>query len=204
MIKINASTLTEAMKTAALPDAGIAATSLRVPAAKPGVPTKPKLPKVLTPAKPPAPVKPTSSAIGGPTSEDLKKEADDDIRLQFIDKEGNVKAEASVEIADTPVKRRMGLSKRAFLPQGRGMFFDKAGAYWMKDVNFPLDILFLDKQGAVLERQHMPQVQEPDPLKPLYVSTSEKAAHALELPAGWCTKHGVQVGDTVRVAFSLT
>jgi uncharacterized membrane protein (UPF0127 family) len=123
----------------------------------------------------------------------------DAVTLQVISKEGQVKAEVSSEIADTPELRRQGLSKRACLPEGYGMFFDKVGAYWMKDVNFPLDIVFLDKQGTILEKQHMPVTQEPDPCKPLYVPQAKEAAHALELPAGWFERKGLEPGDRIRV-----
>ena len=127
----------------------------------------------------------------------------DEVILHFVDKAGNVKAEVSAEIAETPATRRMGLSKRAFLPAGRGMFFDKAGAFWMKDVNFPLDIVFLDKQGTVLEKLHMPQVEEPTALKPLYVSSSKEAVHALELPAGWFDMRGLATGMKLRPVESI-
>jgi uncharacterized membrane protein (UPF0127 family)/acylphosphatase len=123
----------------------------------------------------------------------------DDVKLQFVDPEGVVKAACLAEIADTPALRRRGLSYRGDLPEGRGMFFDKVGAYWMKDVNFDLDILFLDKEGTVLEKQHMPMLKESTDFRPLYVPTQEEAAHALELPAGWFEAQGLTVGDTITV-----
>lgn len=123
----------------------------------------------------------------------------DTVLMRFIDKEGNVKARVHTEVADTPEKRRMGMSKRAFFPPGYGMFFDKTGAYWMKDVEFPIDILFLDKQGTVLEKQHMPVDSEDGPIRPLYIPSSREAEHALELPAGWFDKNGLAVGDKVVV-----
>jgi len=124
---------------------------------------------------------------------------DDTVLVHIIDKEGNVKARVHAEMADTPAKRSMGLAKRAFLPSGYGMLFDKVGAYWMKDVEIPLDILFLDKQGTVLEKQHM----EPDNdvsdwfNRTLYVPSSKEAELALELPAGWFDANGLAVGDKV-------
>lgn len=130
----------------------------------------------------------------------INKSGEDLVHLQFTDKQGQVKCAVLVEVADTSRKRMRGLSHRRTLPAGYGMFFDKAGAYWMKDVNFPLDILFLDKEGAVLETQHMPVVTEPDPYKPIYVSKSDKAAYALELPAGWFDKQGLKSGVHIRVA----
>ena len=127
----------------------------------------------------------------------------DTVKLIVTDKEGNAKAELDAEIADTLLTRRIGLSKRAELPAGRGMFFDKIGAYWMKDVEFPLDIVFLSKNGSVLEKQHMPQLIQDADQAPLYESTDKTAAHALELPAGWFDEQGIVPGDRLQVALRL-
>ena len=124
----------------------------------------------------------------------------DKIKLTFVSGDGVVKAAATVELADTPETRRRGLSKRAELPDGTGMFFDKAGAYWMKDTYIPLDILFLDRYGTVLEKQSMFPVQEPDNMKPLYAPAHKEAVHALELPHGWFDRNKLSIGDRVKVA----
>ena len=120
--------------------------------------------------------------------------------LQVMAKTGELKAEIRAEIADTPETRRRGLSYRDELADGCGMLFDKAGAFWMKGVRFPLDIVFLDKQGEILEWQHMPRVADDDPLKPLYVPENNRAACALELPAGWYGQKGLTIGDRIKVA----
>jgi len=104
-------------------------------------------------------------------------------------------ADITMEIADTQEKRAMGLSGRSELPPGHGMFFDKAGAYWMKDVAFPLDLLYLDKTGQVIEIHHMP---DDDP-HTIYRPGNKEAEHAIELAAGWFDKQGFKVGDKVVV-----
>lgn len=124
----------------------------------------------------------------------------DGVTLNFVAPEGTVKAAVFAEIADTPELRRKGLSKRAELPAGSGMFFDKVGAYWMKDVNFDLDIVFLDKQGTVLEKQYMPKLAADDAERPLYVPQHAEAAHALELPVGWFDQHQLAPGDRLLPA----
>lgn len=120
----------------------------------------------------------------------------DVLNIQFVDGGGHVKAGALVEYAETPKDRGMGLSLRPDLDSGSGMLFDKVGAYWMKGVNFPLDILFLDKYGEVLEKHHMPVDKEG---VRLYAPVTLKAAHALELPAGWFDGQGLRVGDRIKV-----
>ena len=125
--------------------------------------------------------------------------APEKIRIQFLTKQGEVKGEAQVEVADTPELRRQGLANRHHLDPNGGMFFDKVGAYWMKGVNYPLDIVFVDPEGTVLEKQSMSIDFNPDAFgHRLYKPGSDKAAHAIELPAGWCDRHGVSAGDTVR------
>lgn len=120
----------------------------------------------------------------------------DRLKIQFVDGGGHVKAGTLVEYADTPESRRVGLSTRPDLGGVGGMLFDKVGMYWMKDVEFPLDILFLDKYGEVLERHHM-DVDRTG--RRLYAPVELKAAHALELAAGWFDARGLKVGDRVVV-----
>jgi len=60
----------------------------------------------------------------------------------------------NVELANTNASREIGLSYRTSMNQDEGMLFvfDKIGKYgfWMKDMNFPLDILWLDEEGRVI------------------------------------------------------
>lgn len=123
----------------------------------------------------------------------------DEVKVAFTGPDGAVKASAVLEVADTPETRAEGLSKRASLAEGRGMFFDRAGVYWMKDVNFPLDLTFVTKEGEVLETVAMPV----DKGGVFHYSPSArnavKAAHAIETPLGYLAAHGVQPGDLVVV-----
>ena len=77
-----------------------------------------------------------------------------------------------VEIADTPDKQKLGLSGRKSLPRDQGMLFifDKPGRYgfWMKDMNFPIDIVWFDTDNKIigvtknLQPTSYPQVFYPD------------------------------------------
>ena len=123
----------------------------------------------------------------------------DEVRVRFTAPDGTEKAAAVLEIADTPETRRIGLSKRASLEDGRGMCFDRAGVYWMKDVEFPLDLTFISKEGEVLETVAMPV----DRGGVFHYSPSAgnlpKAAHAVETPMGFLAAHGVVPGDVMTV-----
>lgn len=58
------------------------------------------------------------------------------------------------ELADTEEKRGLGLSGRPALPADRGLLFvfDQPGKYgfWMKDMNFPIDIVWLDAEKKII------------------------------------------------------
>lgn len=123
----------------------------------------------------------------------------DEIKVTFVGPDGEVKAAAVLEVADTPETRAAGLSKRASLDDGHGMFFDRAGVYWMKDVNFPLDLTFVTKEGEVLETVPMPIDKDGVFHYSPSVENAVKAAHAIETPLGYLAAHGVVPGDVVTV-----
>lgn len=64
------------------------------------------------------------------------------------------------EIADTDEKRTKGLSNRDKLAQNEGMLFifPKPSFYkfWMKDMKFPLDFIWIDKDTVVDVSENVP------------------------------------------------
>jgi len=81
------------------------------------------------------------------------------------------------------------------LPDDAGLLFKNGGAasYWMPGVPQALDLVFMRGDGMVLDVQKMAMVTDPAADLPLY-STTKVATHALELPEGWCARHGVSAG----------
>ena len=121
--------------------------------------------------------------------------------MQVLSSALNVpKAKFTAEVADTPETRRAGLSKRADLPDGRGMFFDVPGPFWMKDVAFPLDLVCMSKSGEIVDIQTMLPAFVPDFMQQHYQSDNPMAAYAVELPGGWCADHAVRPGDRIVIA----
>src|SRR6266567_4005667 len=66
----------------------------------------------------------------------------------------------SVEVATTSAQQQQGLSGRVSLPQNQGMLFIFTTAqrypFWMKDMKFPLDMLFIHKNKLVTIFQNIP------------------------------------------------
>lgn len=103
-----------------------------------------------------------------------------------------------VDIADTKEKRAQGLSGRALLPDGEGMLFvfDTPGKYpfWMKDMNFALDILWIDEHKTIV---HIIPFLTPQSYPTAYAS-ERNAQYVLELPAGTTATKGIEVGEGVE------
>lgn len=110
----------------------------------------------------------------------------------------------AVEIAATPEQRAQGLSGRAQLEPGRGMLFfhEEPGAhgYWMKDMHFAIDILWL-RNGRIVDVAHRAQPAAPGtPDAALRVYGPRVDADAvLEVPAGFARAHGWDVGARVAI-----
>ncbi|MFO7588767.1 MAG: DUF192 domain-containing protein [Gemmatimonadota bacterium] len=102
----------------------------------------------------------------------------------------------TVEIADTPALRERGLMHRDSLPANHGMLFvypdEEVRSFWMRNTRIPLDIAFLDRNGAILNVERMePQTDE-------NTFSAAPAMYALELPAGWFEAHDVGAGDRME------
>lgn len=104
-----------------------------------------------------------------------------------------------VEVATTAGQQEQGLSGRASLAEGAGMLFvfDEIATWgiWMKDMRFPLDIVWADDTGGVVTVAHD---ISPDTYPQVFYPT-EPARYVLEVPAGFTTVHGVAEGSKLMV-----
>ena len=104
-----------------------------------------------------------------------------------------------VSVADTEQKRELGLGGRSGLASNEGMLFifPKEGTYgfWMKDMRFPVDILWLSNDGTVI---YIQEKVSPDTY-PHVFTPGKKARYVLELPAGYSTEHHILVGDRTSI-----
>ncbi len=107
-----------------------------------------------------------------------------------------------VEVADTDDSRKLGLSGRDKLDEGKGLLFDftntdfKRPGFWMKDMNFSIDIIWI-KDGKVIDIKNDAPLP-PDDNLPVYYPPSE-VSHVLEVPAGWSAKNNITAGSTVSL-----
>ncbi len=105
-----------------------------------------------------------------------------------------------VEVMRTAEEKRQGLSGRMSLEANSGMLFlyDAPGyyAFWMPDMHFDIDILWL-REGKIVDlRTQVPH----DPGTPLPTYRPRAPADSvLEVNAGFSASHGWSIGDPVRL-----
>ena len=103
-----------------------------------------------------------------------------------------------VEVASTPEKQEKGLSGRKKLKENEGMLFvfDKSDQhfFWMKDMNFPIDIIWLDEGLSVIYiKKNVAPKSFPESFGP-----DKNAKYVLELISNFSEKNNLKEGDGAK------
>jgi uncharacterized membrane protein (UPF0127 family) len=105
----------------------------------------------------------------------------------------------TMQIANTDAERTQGLSGDAPLAPNSGMLFvfPQLGNYgfWMKDMNFPLDIIWVDDHFQVT---HIEQSLATSTYPTIYYPDAD-SLYVLEVPAGTASRLDINVGDTIQL-----
>lgn len=115
-------------------------------------------------------------------------------------------AKFTVEVAKTREKRNRGLGGREKMASDAGMLFifEKEDKYpfWMKDLKFPLDFIWIkkDKIVDILQNIPPPVPDQKDESLPIYVSR-EPIDKVLEINGGTAERLNIKVGDIVKFKF---
>jgi uncharacterized membrane protein (UPF0127 family) len=107
----------------------------------------------------------------------------------------------TVQLADTPEKRAQGLSGIKQITDNEGMLFlfsePQRPAFWMKGMNFPLDIIWIHGDTIVgISDNVKPMPNTGDDSLPKYYPPQD-SDKVLEVNGGWAFRHDVNVGDKV-------
>lgn len=104
-----------------------------------------------------------------------------------------------VAVANTTQEKETGLSNRTSLPQDQGMYFPFSTPsfypFWMKGMEFALDILFIKDNKVVTVFRNLPPAQGNFP--PVY-KPNQPADAVLEINAGLSQTYNINPGDTVK------
>ena len=116
--------------------------------------------------------------------------------LQIVTHDGHVHR-FHVEIADNDASRERGLMFRNSLGPDAGMLFDfktpQDVSFWMKNTLIPLDMLFIDQNGMVVN-----VAANATPLSEANIPSAAPVLGVLEIRGGRAAEIGVQPGDHVH------
>ena len=114
-----------------------------------------------------------------------------------------------VEVADTRATQQQGLSGREPLAASTGMLFvfeeERFLTFWMKEMNFPLDMVWIDASCKVVDISRDVPIPEPGQTLadlPTY-GPETPARYVLEINAGASAAAGFGPGDTVAFTGGL-
>jgi uncharacterized membrane protein (UPF0127 family) len=118
-------------------------------------------------------------------------------KSELVLESGDRSFQFEVELADEPEERRVGLMHRREMAAAAGMLFDfgqnQQVSMWMRNTHIPLDMLFIDEQGQIVNIGHntVPHSEE-------IVASNGPVRYVLEVPAGTSHLLGIKPGDMVR------
>ncbi len=106
-----------------------------------------------------------------------------------------------VDVADTEEEIVRGLSGRESLGPQQGLLFrfPRPGywEFWMKDMLFPIDIVWLDGNLRVIDIKHDAQPSSyPESFRPI-----APASLVIEVNAGFTEIYGIKIGEAARFGF---
>jgi uncharacterized protein len=129
------------------------------------------------------------------------------LTLSFLSKKQEIKEPTTLKIgsvtlnigvANTDAERMQGLSGRSGLQENEGLLFifEQQGYYgfWMKDMKFPIDIAWLDKNKKII---HIESNILPDTYPEVFSPTSP-ALYVLEASANFFENHQIKIGDVAE------
>jgi len=103
-------------------------------------------------------------------------------------------------VADTEESRELGLGGRETMPDDEGMLFVfEAGGnhpFWMKDMRFALDIVWLADDGTI---EYIQGDVVPATYPEVFGPPKPTGKYVLELNGGYCAEHDIKVGDKVAL-----
>lgn len=126
--------------------------------------------------------------------------------------EGEYDDRVELEVARTPREHALGVSEWEEMyhvsdspdkAQERGMLFEFEGltvpSFWMKGVDFPLDIIWLKGNTIVdITERAQPQPGIPEEELELYLPATE-VNRVIEVRGGFADAYGIEIGQTVDI-----
>ena len=111
----------------------------------------------------------------------------------FVDQNGDTVASFRLELAETAAETAQGMMYRRSVPEGTGMLFimaeERPQSFWMRNTYVPLDIIYLNADGAVVSIQANAQ-----PMNDMPLPSEGPAKYVLEIAGGGSAQYGIKTG----------
>jgi uncharacterized protein len=123
---------------------------------------------------------------------------------EFVSKVEIRNVSVEVEVVDDEESRNKGLGRRESLAENKGMLFvfneEDFHMFWMKGMNFPLDIIWINDGVVVdlIQNVSHPSEGTLDTSLPIY-RPEALANFVLEVNAGFVEENDIQLGDQVQL-----
>jgi len=118
------------------------------------------------------------------------------VKVMWMDKDIRIKCAVKCEVADTTVKKRIGLQEYSSLSEDAGMFFPfrpySDVRFHQGKVSFSLDILFLRDDEII-------KIESGTKIGSKEIWSCGECTGVVEVGAGFCNKNKVAVGDCVLI-----
>jgi hypothetical protein len=111
--------------------------------------------------------------------------------MRLVNERTNQVLAAAVEVAANRRARRTGLLGRDALDASSGLVLDPCWMIHTAFMRFPIDVVFVDRNDRVVHIVHA--------MPPWRAAASPRARRVIELQAGTINRHGVQIGDPLRL-----
>lgn len=133
-------------------------------------------------------------------TEDVKtKNEEQENTIEFFNEDGKVLI-VQVDIAENENERAQGLSGRAILGDYEGMLFimpqQQYHKFWMKDMLIPLDMVFIDEEGFIVDIKENVQPCENNGICTSFTAHSP-FKYVVELNSGFIESNRVKMDTNV-------
>ena len=117
----------------------------------------------------------------------------------------NITVNGQVILADisaTTEQKTKGLTVKDALAENEAMLFvfgnEAEHRFWMKDMKFPIDIIWISRDKTVVHIEHKLQPCSLGMLCPMYKPAEDNSMYVLETVGGFAEKYGVMKGSKVN------
>jgi len=111
-------------------------------------------------------------------------------KLKIVNRTRETVLATEADIADTSLKRNVGLLKHKSLPEGQGLWIVPCEGVHSFGMKFAIDVVFLDRKKRVVKIRPS--------MEPWRISLCLWAHSVLELPAGMSEKAQLAKGDELQ------